>query len=216
MEVINVRVQEKPVGDISAINADFSKEYYTLPSETLCALNVFDLKDKIETIFRNAQGVLYKWETEQAVMSNLFEEQTSDTRSKLWVPMDYDDQRQMSTKKYWQVDEDSEAAIYSQQIPLLRMAEMYLIAIETAPTLAERNGKLDLFRKDRGLPSKVCVTAEELQGEVLKEYQKEFYAEGQMFFYYKRFGAKEMRWKESRKIELYEYQMPLPESEFTY
>lgn len=218
MEVVNARVQEKPVGDLSAINADIAKEYYTLPSETLCALNVFDLKDKIESIFRNAQGVLYKWETEQAVILNLFEEQTSDIRSKLWVPMDYDDQRQVSTKKYWQgdEDEDSETAIYSQQIPLLRMAEMYLIAIETAPTLAERNEKLDLFRRDRGLPAKVCVTEEELQGEVLKEYQKEFYAEGQMFFYYKRLGVKEMRWKESRKIELYEYQMPLPESEFTY
>lgn len=218
MEVINARVQEKPVGDVSMINADFSKEYYTLPSETLFALNVFDMKDKIESIFRNAQGVLYKWETEKNVLENLFEQQSSDVRYSLWIPMDYDDQKQCSTKKYWQGDEeeDSEAAIYSQQIPLIRMAEMYLIAIETAPTLTEKNGKLDLWRKDRGLPAKVCMTVEELESEVLKEYQKEFYAEGQMFFYYKRTGAKEMRWKEDRKIELKEYQMPLPESEFTY
>lgn len=37
---------------------------------------------------------------------------------------------------------------------------------------------------------KECSSVEELKNEVLKEYQKEFYAEGQMYFTYKRIGAR--------------------------
>lgn len=216
--VIDARVQGEPVGDISAFNMDFSNKYYTLPSETLLALNVFDLDEKIQSIFRNAQTVLYNWETESDVLTNLFEDETSDVRNALWVPMDYESQRKVGIRKYWQLDEEEfeDVVIYGQQIPLLRMSEMYLIAIETAPTLVEGNALLDIFRRDRGLLSKTCVTKEDLNAAVLKEYQKEFYAEGQMFFQYKRIGAESMNWKDDRIIEISEYQIPLPETEYMY
>lgn len=216
--VMDARVENAPVGDISALSADFANEYYSLPSETLLALNVFDLEDDIQSIFRNAQTVLYKWETPAEVLLNLFDNETSDSRySSLWTSMDYETQRKMGIKKYWQLDaeENDDAAIYGQQIPLLRMSEMYLIAIETASTLAEGNALLDEFRRARGLQTKTCATKEELNAEVLKEYQKEFYAEGQMFFQYKRLGATNMNWK-NRAIEISEYQIPLPETEYNY
>lgn len=132
--------------------------------------------------------------------------------------MDYDDQRHAGLKKYWQGDEekDAEVPVMGQQIPLLRMAEMYLIAAETAPALAEGNEKLKQFRNNRNLTLKECSSVEELKNEVLKEYQKEFYAEGQMYFTYKRIGARKMLWNEEREIRLDEYQIPLPETEFTY
>ena len=215
--VIDARVQGEPVGDIAALNEDFSNEYYTLPSETLLAMNVFDLEDKVQSIFRNAQTVLYNWETENDVLVNLFDNETSDRRYSLWVPMDYESQKKMGIRKYWQLDpeENEDAAIYGQQIPLLRMSEMYLIAIETAPTLAEGNALLDIFRRDRGLQTKNCATKEELNAEVLNEYQREFYAEGQMFFQYKRLGSTHMNWKD-RTIEVSEYRIPLPETEYNY
>lgn len=215
--VIDARVKDEPVGDIAAINADFSNGFYTLPSETLFALNVFDLDEVIQSIFRNAQTVLYNWESTNEVLTNLFDNQTSDSRANLWVQMDYEDQRQVTIRKYWQLDEEDadDASIYGQQIPLLRMSEMYLIAAETAETLTEGNNFLDIFRRDRGLPTTICETREALNNEILKEYQKEFYAEGQMFFYYKRTGATKMNWKD-REIEISEYQIPLPETEYNY
>lgn len=218
MAVINARVGDKPVGDISAITRDIQAEWYTLPSETLFAVNAYDLIEKVQNIFRNTQNVLYNFETEPEVQTDLFDDQTSDARLKLWVDMSYKEQRQISIKKYWQQDEEEvkEAITFGQQIPIFRMAEVYLIAIETAPTLSEGNEKLDLFRKDRGLQTKICTTPEELKSEILKEYRKEFYAEGHMFFTYKRIGATEMKWKKDRSIELSEYQIPLPETEFTY
>ena len=216
--VMDARVENAPVGDISALSADFANEYYSLPSETLLALNVFDLEDDIQSIFRNTQTVLYNWETPAEVLTNLFDNETSDSRySSLWTSMDYQTQRKMGIKKYWQLDaeENDDAAIYGQQIPLLRMSEMYLIAIETASTLAEGNTLLDEFRSARGLRTKTCARKEELNAEVLKEYQKEFYAEGQMFFQYKRLGATNINWK-NRAIEISEYQIPLPETEYNY
>ncbi|MDE6450744.1 MAG: RagB/SusD family nutrient uptake outer membrane protein, partial [Odoribacter sp.] len=218
MVVINARVADKPVGDMSVIIQDINAEWYTLPSETLFAINAYDLIDKVQNIFKNTQNVLYKYETETELQKDLFENQSSDYRLKLWTDMSYKEQRQVSIKKYWQVDEkeEKEAITYGQQIPILRMSEVYLIAVETAPSLSEGNEKLDIFRKDRGLLTKNCSTYEELKYEVLKEYQKEFYAEGQMFFTYKRIGAKEMIGKENRPIELSEYRIPLPETEFSY
>lgn len=217
MEVIDARVKEKQVGDIFLFKTDMTKEYYTLPSETLFALNVYDLEKKIESLFKSSRTCLYRWETLTDVSGKLFDEQTSDGRYDLWVTMDYDNQRQVSLKKYWQKgdDKDDKAIVYSQQVPMLRMAEMYLIAIETASTLTEKNEKLDQFRKSRELPAKVCDTETEVAEELLREYQREFYAEGQMFFYYKRTGAKSMRWKDDFEIDLKDYQAPIPDTEYT-
>lgn len=217
MEVINARVKEKRVGDISLFNTDMTHEYYTLPSETLFALNVYDLDKKIESLFRSTRTCLYKWGSQVEVLSELFDGQSSDGRYNLWVNMDYEDQKQMSLKKYWQWEdeEDDEAIVYTQQIPMLRMAEMYLITIETASTLTEKNEKLDQLRKSRGLTAKICNTEAEVAEELLREYQREFYAEGQMFFYYKRIGAKAMRWKDDFEIELKDYQAPIPDTEYT-
>ena len=171
-EVIDARVQGKPVGDLSAANSDFSKGYYTLPSETLFALNSYDLQDEIQVLFRESRTVLYKWENTQEVLINLFDSQSADVRVQLWTQMDYDDQRHAGLKKYWQGDEekDAEVPVMGQQIPLLRMAEMYLIAAETAPALAEGNEKLKQFRNNRNLTLKECSSVEELKNEVLKEY----------------------------------------------
>ena len=58
------------------------------------------------------------------------------------------------------------------------------------------------------------IMALEYQRKILKEYLKEFYAEGQMFFTYKRMGATEMIWNENRKINISEYRVPLPETEY--
>lgn len=218
MTVINARVGGLPVGDMSMIIQDINAEWYTLPSETLFAINAYDLMDKIQNIFKETKTVLYKFGTEKDLKDKLFEGTDSDSRNKLWTNMTYEKELHIGTKKYWQQDEEEvkETITYGQQIPILRMAEVYLIATEAAPTLSEGNEKLDIFRKDRGLLTKNCTTFEELKNEVLKEYQKEFYAEGQMFFTYKRMGATEMNWKEDRTIELSEYQIPLPETEYTY
>ncbi|MBC9931080.1 RagB/SusD family nutrient uptake outer membrane protein [Chitinophaga qingshengii] len=69
-------------------------------------------------------------------------------------------------------------------IPLIRMSEMYFIAAESAPDPASGLEYLNAVRRGRGIgdaPATAGITAE-----LLKDYKREFYGEGQMFFYYKR------------------------------
>ncbi|PWS30508.1 RagB/SusD family nutrient uptake outer membrane protein [Pedobacter paludis] len=89
--------------------------------------------------------------------------------------------------KFWQ-DGAKEKAL----VPLIRLPEMYYIAAE-ASTTAEGVAYLNTVRKNRGLkPLALDLNAEDLKNEIFKEYQKEFYCEGQLFYYYKRLNLNEM------------------------
>ena len=68
-------------------------------------------------------------------------------------------------------------------IPLIRLSEMYLILIENLP-LEQARGYFNTFRQARGMS--VNVKLDEQRKQVEKEYRKDFFAEGQMFYYYKR------------------------------
>lgn len=68
------------------------------------------------------------------------------------------------------------------QIPLLKLGEMYLIAAEASGDIEY----LKTFRRLRGYTTNPLPDGEDLQTELTKEYQREFIAEGQLFYYYKR------------------------------
>ena len=215
--LIDARVKGKPIGDMASFSYDVGREWFTLPSETIFAVNCYDLITSIENIFQNRQNVLYKFPDQGTLIVELFENQSSDARLQLWTDMSYQTERHQGLCKYWQQDEEenTDAMIYGQQIPIFRMSEIYLIAAECAPSLEESNALMDVFRGDRALQPIVYADQSQLNAAILKEYLKEFYAEGQMFFTYKRIGATEMIWNETRKIEVSEYQIPLPEEEYT-
>jgi hypothetical protein len=71
----------------------------------------------------------------------------------------------------------------ARNIPIIRASECYLIAAETAPSLAERWNYLNVVRQNRNTPATI---GDDLQTEIEKEYRKEFFGEGQIFYYYKR------------------------------
>ena len=71
------------------------------------------------------------------------------------------------------------------QIPLIRLAEMYLILIENSP-MSEAVQYFDTFRQARGMSQSMTLSENDRLERVEYEYRKEFYGEGQMFYYYKR------------------------------
>jgi len=81
---------------------------------------------------------------------------------------------------------DKRAGVQQQRnlIPIIRLSEMYYILAETEadPTLALEY--LNSVLNNRGLTS--LAGNVDIQNEVLKEYRKEFYSEGQLWYYYKR------------------------------
>jgi len=68
--------------------------------------------------------------------------------------------------------------------PLIRMTEMYYIAAETEVDSQTALDYLNTARYNRGLVA--LENDANLQNEILKEYQREFFGEGQLFYYYKR------------------------------
>lgn len=70
-------------------------------------------------------------------------------------------------------------------IVLVRLAEMYYILAECAPDAKTAAGYLNKVREARGIDP-VTLTEESRLNEIEKEYRKEFYGEGQLFFFYKR------------------------------
>lgn len=85
------------------------------------------------------------------------------------------------TKKY---HADNQRNVRQRLIPVIRLPEMYYIAAEAAPTPAEGLVFLNTVRSARSLPA--LATAANLEVEIMKEYRKEFYAEGQLWYYFKR------------------------------
>jgi starch-binding outer membrane protein, SusD/RagB family len=76
-------------------------------------------------------------------------------------------------------------------LPMIRVTEMYYIAAECATAALDSlqaTNLLDSVRVHRNLPkyTQVALRRDSLNIEIRKEYQKEFLAEGQMFYFYKR------------------------------
>lgn len=103
-------------------------------------------------------------------------------------------------------------------VPVIRVSEMYYILAETAATPQEGIEYLNAVRVARGLVPLISNgTQTQLTAELLKEYQKEFYAEGQLFFYYKRTNAPTMQFKAAPTAVTPEmYVIPIPEAELQY
>ncbi len=75
-------------------------------------------------------------------------------------------------------------------VPLIRMSEMYLIAAEAEPNTVTALTYLNALRLHRNTsPLPDATTAAQLTTSIMKEYRREFYGEGQLFFYYKRTQA---------------------------
>lgn len=97
--------------------------------------------------------------------------------------------------------------------PLLRKSEMYYILAETDTVKDTQLGYLDTVRVHRNLPN--LATTVTIATEVKKEYQKEFFGEGQIFFYYKRTRSGTIPSGVSTGNITPNYVVPLPLSETT-
>ena len=96
-----------------------------------------------------------------------------------------------------------------QEVPLIRLYEMYLIAIECTDQEAKYKPLVDELVVARNISVINVATVDLKNACVAKEYQKEFYGEGQQFFQTKRLwtdieGSKEV------------YVLPFPKSEIKF
>lgn len=100
--------------------------------------------------------------------------------------------------------------------PMVRKSELYYILAETDPDPTTALAYLNTARRNRGLAPLTDATT--IPTELRKEYQKEFWGEGQLFFYYKRINATDVPYA-AYPYDWYTitpvYEVPLPLSETT-
>ncbi len=116
-------------------------------------------------------------------------------------------------KKYWVTESTSTTLI-----PVIRIAEMYFIVMDCG-SLADAQNTFSKFRIARNMDSSVegeLVDANSIQQRLEKEYRKEFYGEGQMFFYYKRNRVERYTWPQGFDVDVAKYVIPRPDEQIVF
>lgn len=211
LEVIEAKTEPGESLLLLGGEADFDTRNYALPSECLLALNKADMKGILDNTLYLSPDTYEK---------TLFAGQSlgMNNRTSWWKKEKNNNEERMYLQKYKQPEVSEsvgEGILMTQKqvIPLIRLSEMYLIAIESALTLDKANELYAEYMRARSVMITGSLNEGELKTELEREYRREFWGEGQMFYWYKRHGARRMLWKADRELSESDYIVPLPKTE---
>ncbi|MCL2561667.1 MAG: RagB/SusD family nutrient uptake outer membrane protein [Rikenellaceae bacterium] len=192
------------IGEVNPTNPNLRDR--TFSTEHIFALNIMELRDYVRGYFRDSESML----TGRLDVNTLFAAQ--DYRHRLFEAH-YGMVDVFS--KFWQMDPVGGVTPRKNRMPLIRITEMYYIAIEAQiqsnPTEALR--LLNIVRAHRNLPELPGTTLDTpglLANEYLQENQREFMGEGQLWFYHKRQGTETIFARRANYI------LPIPVSELEF
>ncbi|MDR2282687.1 MAG: RagB/SusD family nutrient uptake outer membrane protein [Sphingobacterium sp.] len=167
------------------ITAELKNPDRIFHTELLFAAYSNDLYNNYNDYFYYEQGDNILAGGSKQFIKKMFEEKTADYRyTYLWK----DPPGIVGYEVFFKYADIADKGIGAQPqrnlIPIIRLSEMYYILAETDPVPANGLAYLNKVLNARGLGALTSVT--NLQNEVMKEYRKEFYGEGQLWYYYKR------------------------------
>lgn len=203
------------VSEADATNSDRSQRDRTFSTEHIFALDIIDLQSYTEGYVYKVNPMLQL----QCRRGGYDPDAWGPLPIKKYIFEGYNDYRaefieresgiEDISSKFWQSDPKKR---FIHKMPLIRIAEMYYIAAECAQSVAY----LETVRKARNIDVSLDETlkGEELQAEILKEYNKEFIGEGQVFFYHKRKGSTFIN--ENPVASSVNYWLPMPEQEINF
>ena len=139
----------------------------------------------------------------------------NDIRRRSWQNISANNATVLSLLKY----QDIADAPGRYMIPLIRLSEVFLIAAETSPNLAEATDYLNQVRLSRNCFDLNPADQTELLKFVGNEFRKEVIGEGQQFYYYKRKASQVMpnnvAVTGTKPMTSENYVVPLPDSEIS-
>lgn len=201
------------------LNPDDEKKDRILYKELVFGWYIPNMSNTLNTWFRDGENALYVSTTEGR---NIYETGSvggEDNRYKQWFSEKGGTLvSRLQVEKYYR---DPDANIHYQMAPALRLSEMYYIAAEcTFDTDPEKAWSyFDAVRFHRGIGQSITVgsSKEVFLNELIKESRKEFYAEGQIFYMYKRLnrpvvGLSGATYPASNKM----FVIPLPDDEIQF
>lgn len=115
------------------------------------------------------------------------------------------------TLKYSQ--KDLRSPVLKNIIPLIRLSEMYYILAECAEDLESAARDLSVVRTARGIETVSFASEDERRDQLEKEYRKEFYGEGQLWYFYKRLGYATFLHCPLANMKEDNYRFPIPDDE---
>lgn len=207
--------------------ADIAAGYMAYPNECLFYMSKYDLLDNAQELLIGGSRASYTTSC-LAITSQMFTDLYEDMPANYlnshnryqncWGTTETStthEQYRTVMKYYWDDEKAKNQMLYYQVIPMIRMSEVYLIAMETAE-LSEANTLFQDYMEEHAVSAALLAdftSREAVREFILKEYRREFYAEGQMFFTYKRRSAVSILWYNGTVSESL-YVLPLPETEY--
>ena len=214
--------------------SDLRNGYNALPSECLFYLSKYNVTEYATTSLiggSTAQSRDFLYILSENMLNELYASIPGATAShnrylNLWnrTTLNPSGKVTPALKKYWYDESNLSSTLVSsnaatlatkvQVIPMLRLSEMYLIAMETSNNLAEVQQLYDTYMADHAYTLYTPFESiEQARAEIINEYRRELFGEGQMFYTYKRTAAKTMMWN-SKEITEDDYIVPLPATEY--
>ncbi|MBR1400693.1 MAG: RagB/SusD family nutrient uptake outer membrane protein [Prevotella sp.] len=230
MEIINAKGSDgNPLVELSG-TSDLQNGYNGLPNECLFYLSKYDLNDyaNVTMVGGRSDSRAYAGARMCYLSADMFNElyaslpgaTASHNRYLNWWNRTIRDSFGAvapTLKKYW-YDEDhansDDLLTKHQIIPMIRLSELYLMAIETSSSVEEANSLYATYMKSCDFSLFTPFTSlEEARAEMMNEIRREFIGEGHMFYTYKRTNASSMMWSEDEITED-NYIVPLPSTEY--
>lgn len=172
--------------------------------EIIFSVYVDDFDKQVESEFTTNGSYYIADENFLKEMFDVAGDGTNDFRIREGVSFDYGTYG-VTSRKY---DQKNMWASTEGTIVLIRLAEMYYILAECTSDV----GYLNKVREARGVDAISFTEANRLK-EIEKEYRKEFYGEGQLFFFYKRHGYETFLHCPLDKMTEKNYMFSWPENE---
>ena len=186
-----------------------------LSKEVIMGLNMYELEDNLSEYFAVGEKMTTKYYLNIPTLNQIFESvgsESEDMRAKGTAFYRNNEQQCAISLKYI----ENKTGI----IPLIRLPEMYYIACEAAEDGDEAAIYVNSVRNKRGISKAkdvACDTEELRMAALNKEYRKEFYGEGQYFWFLKTHGVTGTLGHCS-DVTLYKenFIFPLPDAEVEY
>lgn len=188
--------------------------------EQIFGLHNSDLQNVVISLFASNPSSLTQTE---ALLDKAFEKGTHpfDVRygnnNRYWQTKTYDYISRITHFRKYTGNDEIATLNY---VPLIRLAEMYFIVIENiAPS--EALPYFRTFRTARGMSAFIDEESTGNETAVLNrlemEYRKDFFGEGQMFFFYKRHGYARFTWPAFYELPSQDvYMIPKPKTQLAF
>lgn len=209
------------------------------PTEQIFALYIYDYYKIIDPVFSDT-SISTRLSVEQNQIETWYDQKSGGSSDKRFnAYFDYDSDQGINRYfliRYKQDEYPTSRDTYTgyNSQPLIRLPEMYYIAAECEPnaeTAADYLNTVIISRGGRNTSVQVSnfdqIDTRQIYGqntgktvrinELMKEYVKEFYGEGQLFYFYKRLNFKTFSNSMAPEDDMAtHYQLPVPNDEYTF